>query len=410
MTPHIPLFVPDLRSDTFHVSNGRIRLRTVLDSAASEHVVGSDVDANLLSPTSMVSRVANGSEARSTGQLTTTTPFGPAKVYQIPGCPVTLSSLPQLTGMGYKFFLQDGGPSLMIDPNLKALVIPRSKARGGVRMWHVDLLLDPDSTGSRNHAATWLPGGMQPDAEVYSIVIDDLNLDAFPDSDLIPLAHSSPPTPVGHSVIGTELATRTPSRFKKLSGRTLAATYAFPSQQTMVATARSAIGWGDLPSKMSLRFGQAAGVHHRLKVPKQLPVDRQTNLVPVDVCFDLDIVPLSPDDIQGCSCAALFKEHRSAYLKPYLLSTAADFWVAVRSLAAWVERVLRVKLMYLFADSDPRWTTGGSGRSTRLKRGCSERRPASSSAGSRRIRMLSTPRTASRRYAPRATSWSNTCT
>ena len=100
MTPHIPLFVPDLRSDTFHVSDGRIRLRTVLDSAASEHVVGSDVDADLLSPTSMVSRVANGSEARSTGRLNATTPFGPAKVYQIPGCPVSLSSLPQLTGMG----------------------------------------------------------------------------------------------------------------------------------------------------------------------------------------------------------------------------------------------------------------------------------------------------------------------
>ena len=99
-TPRIPQFVPGLHSDTFHVSNGQIRLRTVLGSAASEHVVGSDIDADLLSPTSMVSRVANGSEARSTGQLNTTTPFGPAKVYQIPGCPVSLSSLPQLTGMG----------------------------------------------------------------------------------------------------------------------------------------------------------------------------------------------------------------------------------------------------------------------------------------------------------------------
>ena len=99
-TPHIPLFAPDLRSDVFHVGNGRIRLRTVLDSAASEHVVGSDVDAGLLSPTTMVSRVANGSEARSTGQLNATTPFGPAKIYQIPGCPASLSSLPQLTGMG----------------------------------------------------------------------------------------------------------------------------------------------------------------------------------------------------------------------------------------------------------------------------------------------------------------------
>ena len=124
----------------------------------------------------------------------------------------------------------------------------------------------------------------------------------------------------------------------------------------MVATARSAIGWGDLPSQTSLRFGQAAGVHRRLKVPSRLPSDRQTNFVPVGVCFDLDIVPISPDDIQGCSCAALFKEHRSTYLKPYLLPTAADFWVAVRELASWVKRVLRVELMYLFVDSDPRWT------------------------------------------------------
>ena len=68
-TPHINQFVPDLQSDTFHVGNGRLRLRTVLDSAASEHVVGSNVDAGLLSPISMVSRVANGAEARSTGQL-----------------------------------------------------------------------------------------------------------------------------------------------------------------------------------------------------------------------------------------------------------------------------------------------------------------------------------------------------
>ena len=99
-TPHILSFVPDLRSDVFHVGNGQIRLRTVLDSAASEHVVGSDVDAGLLSPTSMVSRVANGAEARSTGQLNTMTKFEPATVYQLPGCPVSLSSLPQLTGMG----------------------------------------------------------------------------------------------------------------------------------------------------------------------------------------------------------------------------------------------------------------------------------------------------------------------
>ena len=226
-------------------------------------------------------------------------------------------------------------------------------------MWHVDLLLDPGSSGSRDHAAAWLPGGMQPDAEVYSIVIDDLNLDAFPDSDLIPLAHTAPPTPVGHSVIGTELAARTPSRYKKLSGRTLAATYAFPSRQTMVATARSAIGWGDLPSQTSLRFGQAAGVHRRLKVPTRLPSDRQTNFVPVGVCFDLDLVPLSANDIQGCSCAALFKEHRSAYLVPYLLPTADDFWVVVRKLAAWVKRVLRAELMYLFVHSDPRCPPGG---------------------------------------------------
>ena len=109
-TPYIPQFVPDLHSDTFHVSNGRIRLRTVLDSAASEHVVGLDVDADLLSPTSMVSRVAIGAEARSTGQLNTTTPFGPAKIYQIPGCPASLSSLPQLTGMGYKSTFKTTAP------------------------------------------------------------------------------------------------------------------------------------------------------------------------------------------------------------------------------------------------------------------------------------------------------------
>ena len=60
----------------------------------------------------------------------------------------------------------------MIDPNLKALVITSSKARGGVRMWHVDLLLDPDGTGSRDHAASWLPGGMKPCVEAHSIVIE----------------------------------------------------------------------------------------------------------------------------------------------------------------------------------------------------------------------------------------------
>ena len=201
----------------------------------------------------------------------------------------------------------------MIDPNLKALVIPRSKARGGVRMWRVDMLLNPDRGKGRNHVASWLPGGMDERAETYSIVIDDLNLDAFPNSDLISVEHTAPEAPIGRAVIGTELATRAPSRFKKLSGRTLAATYAFPSRQTMVATARSAIGWGELPSGMSLRFGQTAGVHHRLKVPRLLPRDRQTNLVPMGVCFDLDIVPMGLDDIQGCSCAALFKEHRSAY-------------------------------------------------------------------------------------------------
>ena len=63
--------------------------------------MGSDVGADLLSPTSMGSRVATGAEAKSTGQLNATTPFGPAKIYQIPGCPVSLSSLPQLTGMGF---------------------------------------------------------------------------------------------------------------------------------------------------------------------------------------------------------------------------------------------------------------------------------------------------------------------
>ena len=80
----------------------------------------------------------------------------------------------------------------MVDPNLKALVIPRSKARGGVRMWHVDLLLDPDRSETHKHAASWLPGGMKDRAETYSIVIDDLNLDAFTDSDLIAVEHTAP--------------------------------------------------------------------------------------------------------------------------------------------------------------------------------------------------------------------------
>ena len=45
-----------------------------------------------------------------------------------------------------------------------------------------------------------------------------------------------------------------------------------------------------------------------------------------------------------------------AYLVPYLLPNAAEFWVVVRKLAAWVKRVLSTELMYLFVDSDPRWT------------------------------------------------------
>ena len=106
-TPRIPSFVPDLRSDTFQVDSGRVRLRALLDSAASEHVVGSGIDADLLSPTSMVTRVANGAETRSTGQLNVMTEFGPSKVYQLPGCPASLASLPQLTGKRHQFYLRD---------------------------------------------------------------------------------------------------------------------------------------------------------------------------------------------------------------------------------------------------------------------------------------------------------------
>ena len=94
--------MPDLRSNTFQVDSGRIRLRALLDSAASEHVVESGIDVDLLSPTSMASRVANGAEARSTGQLNAMTKFGPSKVYQLPGCPVSLASPPHLTGTGFK--------------------------------------------------------------------------------------------------------------------------------------------------------------------------------------------------------------------------------------------------------------------------------------------------------------------
>ena len=295
ITPHIPSFAPDLRSDVFKIDHGQIRLRAVLDSAASEHVVGSGVADSLLSPTSMVSRVANGAEARSTGQLNTMTKYGPETLYQLQGCPVPLASLPQLTGKGYKFYLQDDGPSLMIDPDLRALVIPRSPKRGGVRMWHVDLLLDPNRRGQR-HTAKWLPGDQGDHAELYSVVIDDLDLGAFPDSNLIPVEHT-----VCHAVIGTELAAPAQSRYKKLSGKTLAATYGFPSRRTMVATSRSAIGWGDIPSDVSLRFGQAASRHRRLKVPKLLPSDRQSCLSPIGMCFDLDIVPLGAKDIQGLS-------------------------------------------------------------------------------------------------------------
>ena len=75
----------------------------------------------------MVSRVANGAVERAAGQLTVKTEHGDETLYQIPGCPANLASLPRLTGKGYKFYLQDGGPSLMIDPNLKAVVIPRAR-------------------------------------------------------------------------------------------------------------------------------------------------------------------------------------------------------------------------------------------------------------------------------------------
>ena len=94
----------------------------------------------------------------------------------------------------------------MIDPDLRALVIPRSPKRGGVRMWQVDLLLDPNRHGQR-HTAKWLPGDQDDHAEVYSVVINDLDLDAFPDPDLISVKHTASRTPMGHAVIWTELAT-----------------------------------------------------------------------------------------------------------------------------------------------------------------------------------------------------------
>ena len=117
----------------------------------------------------------------------------------------------------------------MIDPDLKAVVIPRSPQRGGVRMWHVGLLLDPDYDSGRAHKASWLPADGNTPASVYSVVIDHLNVDVFPESDMISVEHTTARIPEGQAVIGTEIVAPAPTRYKTSSGMALAATYCFPS-------------------------------------------------------------------------------------------------------------------------------------------------------------------------------------
>lgn len=75
-TPHM-LPHPSL-SHVFSVDGGEVRLRAILYSTASEHIVGGDIPTSFSRPTTMVSRVGNGATERAAGQLTKSPPHGPS--------------------------------------------------------------------------------------------------------------------------------------------------------------------------------------------------------------------------------------------------------------------------------------------------------------------------------------------
>ena len=230
-------------------------------------------------------------------------------------------------------------------------------------MWNVDFVLTnvrgaPSCTvegaGPRSPTAGGIP-------TTYSIVVDDLNLDAFPDSELIPSEHTIRSPPPTRALLGTGVPSESSSRFRKLSGTVLAATYGFPSLRTMSETARNTIGWGKVPTTTELRFGRASGSHRKFPVPSQSP-SSQFSTLPFGTCFDIDFVPFGEHDIQLCGSGLLCKEHRTAFLKTYLLwDKSTDFWASIRDLAKWVTRTLGTKLLYLMADSDPIWTVTAAG-------------------------------------------------
>ena len=66
------------------------------------------------------------------------------------------------------------------------------------------------------------------------------------------------------------------------------------------------------------------------------------------------------EDLDGHTCAIVFLERVSRYMRVYLLKCHGDFWASCQHHFDWVAGVIGVEVRELQSDSDPLWYVAGS--------------------------------------------------
>ena len=383
------------RSDdciVFSTSSGHeIQFESILDSAASEHIATTETLSNLPTTVSPLrATVANGISVPAIGMTAPVDEFSnPMRWHGLSGCPNDLTSLPKLCDQGYTFVLSPSGSrSIAILPDTRAFVIPRSSRRAdGTRMWRMSYKVDRNTNSIKHDIpfGSMLPRGTTASRflaeeerrrydqcrSVDAFICPISSTDAFidDDDDLLPYSASFEDTQpqIPTAVPGLEagrpdIAKSKANRYPLQKRLNLYATLGFPSERVWKATSNHTIGiTGPYPQRADALFHRLAGSCPTLPVPSIIPHHDSMSL-PIGVCWCMDFIP-TPTCYQY-DVILLFKEKRTAYLRPDRLKSSTYWYDAVVRLKSFVKDSRGVDLRLLFADCGSEWTNthvGGNG-------------------------------------------------
>ena len=336
----------------------------MLDSGSGAHI-GPDNDKHLLrnvGPSPLTCRVADKrvipAKHRGTLKINDNTSYRELDVHTLTNCSGWLESIPKLLEVGHEFFLTNSGTSYQF-----------THAANGQRLASA---IGRTSHNKDGTASGFLVNSYEVEDGVATKVpppADPHQAAATLDSLAACLRNTDKPGTI--TVAANEPGDHPPGRFATYTGgdnrgdtaSLLHSRCGHLSSTRIISWSRVANGFP--PSDIVKRAAGAAlkceacrlVKQRRSKVPRSTPAPRshkKGSSWAMDFTRDFPVA-----DLDGHTCAIVFLERVSRYVRAYLLKCHGDFWDAAQHHVDWVAGMAGEEVRELQGDSDPLWAVAG---------------------------------------------------